>query len=64
MPDLKRWPSAPYVIPFCVFMLLLAVQPYIPLPQSLEFGVRCIILTAVLWFFSPRRDFIPIGAGP
>jgi CAAX prenyl protease-like protein len=52
MPDWRRWPSAPYVIPFCVFMLLLAVQPYVPLPQTLEFGLRCIILTAVLWYFS------------
>jgi uncharacterized protein len=50
--DSRRWPSAPYVIPFGAFMLLLAVQQYVPLPQTLEFALRCAILTAVLWYFS------------
>ena len=45
-------PSAPYVVPFGVFMLLLAVQQYVPLPQAVEFPVRCAILAAVLWYFS------------
>ncbi len=52
MLDLKRWPSAPYVIPFAVFMLLLSVQQYAPLPQVFEFAARCVILAAVLWFCS------------
>ena len=57
MTDLsRRWPSAPYVIPFAVFMLLLSVQQYIPLPQTIEFGLRCAVLAAVLWIFS--RDII------
>jgi CAAX prenyl protease-like protein len=56
MLDLRQWPSAPYVVPFGVFMLLLAVQPYIPLPQNLEFGLRCVLLAGVLWYFS--RDVI------
>src|SRR5450755_1525533 len=56
MLDLRRWPSAPYVIPFAVFMLLLSVQQYVPLPQNIEFASRCVILAAVLWFCS--RDVI------
>lgn len=52
MLDLRRYPSAPYVVPFAVFMLLLAVQQYVPLPQSVEFVSRCAILAAVLWIFS------------
>jgi CAAX prenyl protease-like protein len=66
MNDLLRGPSAPYVIPFGVFMLLLAVQSYIPLPQNAEYALRCAILIAVLWYFS--RDVIsfrlvnPIGS--
>jgi CAAX prenyl protease-like protein len=66
MNDLLRGPSVPYVMPFGVFMLLLAVQSYIPLPQNAEYALRCAILIAVLWYFS--RDVIsfrvvnPIGS--
>ena len=72
MMDLRRSPSAPYVIPFGVFMLLLAVQQYVvlPVPQTVEFIVRCIILTAVLWIFSRhvisfrlQRPLASIGIG-
>ena len=70
MLDLRRWPSAPYVIPFAVFMLLLAVQSYVPLPQSVEFITRCVILAAVLWFcsrdvisFQVRRPWASLGIG-
>jgi CAAX prenyl protease-like protein len=52
MNDLLRGPSTPYVIPFGVFMVLLAAQNYIPLPQAAEYILRCAILTAVLWYFS------------
>jgi CAAX prenyl protease-like protein len=52
MLDLRQWPSAPYVVPFGVFMVLIAVQQYVPLPQTWEFAARCMILTAVLWYFS------------
>lgn len=47
-----KGPSGPYVIPFAVFMLLVALQGYLPLPQSVEFVLRCAILTGVLWYFS------------
>ena len=66
MNDLLRDPSAPYVIPFGVFMVLLAVQSYIPLPQNAEYALRCAILTAVLWYFSRHvisfRLSNPIGS--
>jgi len=54
MNDFLRGPSAPYVIPFGVFMILLAVQKYVPLPQSAEYALRCVILAAVLWIFSRK----------
>ena len=50
--EFLKGPSAPYVVPFGVFMLLLAVQQYVPFPQMIEFPIRCAILAAVLWYFS------------
>ena len=47
-----RHPAVPYVLPFAVFLLFLALQPYNPLPGPIEQVVRVAILTAVLWFFS------------
>jgi uncharacterized protein len=55
MGSFLRGPSAPYVIPFAVFMALLAAQPYVPLPQAVDLPVRCAILAAVLWIFSRKR---------
>ncbi len=53
-----RQPAVPYVLPFAVFILLLAIQNWVPLPQSVEFGLRIVILAAVLWIFSrPVIDF-------
>jgi len=43
-------------VPFIVFLALLAVQDYVPIPQRVEFGLRLVILSAVLWVFS--RDVI------
>ncbi len=54
MNDLLRGPSAPYVIPFGTFMVLLALQKYIPLPQNAEYALRCVVLAAVLWYFSRK----------
>jgi CAAX prenyl protease-like protein len=53
-----RYPSIPYVAPFAVFILFLAAQTYNPLPQNIEFPVRLVILTAVLWVFS--RDVLEL----
>jgi CAAX prenyl protease-like protein len=47
-----RESSTPYVAPFIVFLALLTVQNYVPLPQVVEYALRLVIMTAVLWFFS------------
>jgi hypothetical protein len=55
---MPRHPAVPYVLPFLVFLALLAAQPYNPLPGWLEQVTRAAILTAVLWWFSrPVIDF-------
>ena len=35
-------------------MLFLAIQEWVPLAQSVEFGVRVVVLATVLWIFSRR----------
>lgn len=53
-----RHPAVPYVLPFAVFLLFLALQPYNPLPGAAEQAVRVAVLTGVLWYFSrPILDF-------
>ncbi len=52
--QLTRHPAAPYVAPFAAFMILLAIQDWVPLPQSVEFTIRIVLLSAVLWIFSRR----------
>ena len=47
-----RHPAVPYVLPFAVFLLLLGLQPYNPLPGPVEQVVRVAILAAVVWYFS------------
>ncbi len=58
--DFTQWrvrnPNLPYVLPFGVFILFLALQNYNPLPPAIEFPVRLAVLTALLWVFS--RDVI------
>lgn len=53
-PGLRKHPAVPWVLPFIVFMTLLALQDYVPLPQSVEFAARIVILTVVLALFSRR----------
>lgn len=48
--------AAPYIAPFIVFIAFLAIQNYIPLPQTVEFGLRISILAGVIWYFS--RDVL------
>lgn len=48
----KNWPSLPYVLPFFVFLLFLAIQKYIPLNPVFEYPLRDVILLAVLLAFS------------
>jgi CAAX prenyl protease-like protein len=46
------WPSLPYVLPFAVFLLFLAIQKYVPLSPVYEYPLRDVILLAVLFVFS------------
>ncbi|MGD0301049.1 MAG: hypothetical protein ABSE86_28530 [Bryobacteraceae bacterium] len=48
----NRWPSLPYVLPFAVFVLFLALQQYSPLSVTIDYPLRILILAAVLWIFS------------
>lgn len=49
---LTKHPAFPYVFPFAVFLLFLVAASYIPLDQRIEFPLRVLILSAVLWLFS------------
>jgi CAAX prenyl protease-like protein len=42
----------PYVLPFAVFVVFLALQPYNPLPAAVEQVVRVAVLAGVVWYFS------------
>ena len=48
----KRWPSLPYVLPFASFMAFLAIQNYASLPPSIDYPVRVIVLSVILFVFS------------
>jgi uncharacterized protein len=43
-----RYPSLPYVLPFAIFVVFLAIQHYAPLPGHIDLIVRTVGLTAVL----------------
>jgi uncharacterized protein len=47
-----RNPSVPYVVPFAVFLIFLALQRSIPLPPVVEGPLRLILLALVLYVFS------------
>lgn len=47
-----KHPAVPYIAPFAVFLLFLALQPYNPLPGPVEQVVRVAVLAAVIYFFS------------
>ena len=48
----KRWPSLPYVLPFASFMAFLAVQNYASFPPSVDYPLRVIVLSIILFVFS------------
>ena len=48
----KRWPSLPYVLPFASFMAFLAIQNYASLPPSIDYPVRVVVLSVILFVFS------------
>ena len=47
-----RYPSLPYVLPFVVFLVFLALQRFVPLAPAIEGPLRLAVLAGVLWFFS------------
>ena len=51
---LLRNPGVPYVVPFVVFLVFLALQKINPLPAVAEGPLRLILLSAVLYVFSKR----------
>ncbi len=44
---MRRHPALPWVLPFAVFILLLAIQKYIPIPAALRFFVSMGLILAV-----------------
>jgi CAAX prenyl protease-like protein len=48
----KRWPSLPYVLPFASFIFFLAIQNYASLPPSIDYPVRVVVLSVILFIFS------------
>ena len=47
-----RYPGAPYVLPFLLFLLLLAIGRERLVPPEIDLPARVIILGAALWFVS------------
>jgi len=46
------WSAVPYVLPFVVFIGFLALQKFVPLPPTIEFILRDLLLAGVLFGFS------------
>ena len=46
------WAALPYVLPFAVFLAFLAIQKYLPIPPTLEYAVRDLVLAVVLFAVS------------
>lgn len=59
--NMLRSPSLPYVLPFAVFIALLAGLPLLGLPPRIELLLWILIVGAVLLIFSP--DAIDLGIG-
>ncbi len=63
---LTRHPAIPYVLPFVVFMVLLAVRPYLPIGDMADLVIRDVVLSAVLVVFSRKqihlRPSFPLAA--
>lgn len=54
----QRWPSLPYVLPFATFMLFLAIQNLAALPPIIDYPLRVVVLSIVLYVFSRQAiDF-------
>lgn len=53
---IRQYPSLPWIAPFAVFMILLAIGPSLPIPQPWESILRVGVLVAVLLTIS--RDVV------
>lgn len=51
----EEFPSAKYVAPFAVFILLLAIGPRLGFAPEIDAPVRVLILAAVCWICWPRE---------
>ena len=47
-----NWTALPYVLPFAVFLAFLAIQKYLPIPPTLVYAVRDLLLAVVLFAIS------------
>lgn len=55
---MTRSPSLPYVVPFAVFLGLLALHSILPMPELVDQVVRLVVMTLVIWFLArPVLDF-------
>ncbi len=48
----QRWPSRSYVLPFASFIFFLAIQNYAPFPPIVDYPVRAVLLSVILYVFS------------
>lgn len=53
---IRQYPSLPWIAPFAVFMILLAIGPSLPIPQPWESFLRVGVLVAVMLTIS--RDVV------
>ena len=53
---MTRHPALPWVLPFAVFMLLLAVSPSLGLPPRLDLALRLLLPAAAVLIFEAVRQ--------
>jgi len=49
-----EWTALPYILPFAVFLVFVAIQKYVPIPPALDYTARDLLLAVVLFAFSRR----------
>ena len=63
---LRRHPAVAYILPFVVFIAMLAIQRWVPIPAWLRFGVSIASIAAVsmvaLWG-GPSKPFLSVLVG-
>src|ERR1700733_9737314 len=56
IPGLRRHPAIPYVLPFAVFIGMLALQQWVSIPAWVRFAVLIVAIIAV--------SMVPLRGGP